>query len=146
MNRGTLGSIGAVIAGALTGVVLSIGTDIMLRAIGIFPALGRAMSDSHFVLATAYRTIYGVIGGYVTARLAPTRPMLHALVLGSLGFVASIVGAVATWNSVPSLGPHWYPIALIVLALPPAWAGGKLRLLQMRRQEFPIERHSSDAM
>jgi hypothetical protein len=72
--------------------------------------------------------------------------MLHALVLGSLGFVASIVGAVATWNSVPSLGPHWYPIALIVLALPPAWAGGKLRLLQMRRQEFPIERHSSDAM
>jgi hypothetical protein len=132
MNRNTLRSIGAVVAGALMGIVLSIGTDMLLRAARIFPALGQPMSNSLFLLATSYRTVYGVVGAYVTARLAPTRPMLHALVLGSLGLVASTAGAVATWNSVPSLGPHWYPLALIALAIPTAWLGGKLRLMQMR--------------
>ena len=132
MNKNTLRSIGAVAAGALVGIILSIGTDTMLRVAQIFPALGRPMSNSLFLLATAYRTVYGVAAAYITARLAPSRPMLHALVLGSLGLAASTVGAVVTWNSVPSLGPHWYPLALIALAIPPAWLGGKLRLMQLR--------------
>jgi len=72
----------------------------------IFPALGQP-SNSLFLLATAYRTVCGVAGAYITPRLAPTRPMLHAVVLGSLGLAASTVGAVVTWNSVPSLGSHW---------------------------------------
>ena len=90
------------------------------------------MPDAFFLLATTYRTVYGVAGSYVAARLAPSRPMGHALVLGATGLVVSIVGAVATWNKVPSLGPHWYPLALVVLAMPPAWAGGKLRMMQLR--------------
>ena len=53
--------------------------------------------------------------------------MLHAMVLGFLGLAANVAGAVATWSRVPSLGPHWYPVALTALALPTAWAGGKLR-------------------
>ena len=44
--------------------------------------------------------------------------------------VLAVVGAVVTWNK--DLGPHWYPLALIVTALPCAWVGGKLRLMQMR--------------
>jgi hypothetical protein len=134
MNKNILRSIGAVVAGALAGIILSIGTDMLLRAVGVFPALGQPMSNLLFLLATAYRTVYGVLGAYITARLAPTKPLLHALVLGSLGLVVSTVGAVATWNSVPSLGPHWYPLALIALAIPPAWLGGKLRLMQMRER------------
>jgi hypothetical protein len=125
-------SIGAVVAGALTGIVLSIGTDALLRAAGVFPTLGQPMSDALFLLATTYRTVYGVAGSYITARLAPDRPMGHALVLGAIGLAVSIVGAVATWNKLPSLGPHWYPLALLVLAMPPAWVGGKLRMLQLR--------------
>ena len=76
-------SIGAVLAGFLAVVILSLGTDLALHAAGIFPALGDRMSDSLFVLATVYRTIYAVLGGYITARLAPNRPMEHALVGGS---------------------------------------------------------------
>jgi hypothetical protein len=30
----------------------------------------------------------------------------------------------ATWNK--NLGPHWYPIALVILAIPQCWLGGKL--------------------
>jgi hypothetical protein len=90
------------------------------------------VSDGPLVLATAYRIVFGVVGSYVTARLAPDRPMLHAMIGGVLGFVVSIAGAVATWNRGPAFGPHWYPVALIVIALPCAWLGGKIRVMQER--------------
>ena len=125
-------SIGALFAGFLVVVILSIGADIALRAMGIFPRLGEAMSDRFFLLATVYRTVFGVVGSYITARLAPDRPMQHALLGGVVGLVLSIVGAVATWSRGSEFGPHWYPLALIVLALPTAWMGGRLRLMQVR--------------
>jgi len=81
------------------------------------------------LLATFYRFIFGVIGSYLTARLAPYKPMQHALFGGFLGLALSILGAAVTWNL--GLGPHWYPVALIVLALPQAWLGGNLRLTQL---------------
>jgi len=82
------------------------------------------------VLATTYRIVYAILGSYVIARLAPNRPMQHALLGGAIGLLVSIIGAVATWNR--DLGPHWYPVALAVTALPCAWLGGKLRLMQLR--------------
>jgi hypothetical protein len=118
-------SIGAVLAGIVTGVALSIGTDLVMHALGYLPSLGERASDESLLVATVYRTVYGVLGAYITACLAPYQPMLHALVLGGLGFVVSIAGAAATWNKGPAFGPHWYPLALIVLALPTAWAGGR---------------------
>ncbi len=120
--------IGAVLAGALAGIVLSVGTDGLLRAAGIFPPLGQRMADSLLLLATAYRCVYGVAGAYITARLAPDRPLAHAMVLGFIGLIACIAGAVATWNGGPALGPHWYPLALVATAVPCAWVGGTLRL------------------
>jgi hypothetical protein len=47
--------------GCLAVVVLSIGTDIVLHKLGIFPPLGQKMAD---------RTVYGIIGSYLRARLA----------------------------------------------------------------------------
>src|SRR5712692_8945357 len=125
-------SIGAVIAGILVGALLAIGTDEVLHLTRVFPPWDQPASDALLLLATAYRTIYSVAGSYVTARLAPNRPMLHALVLGVLGLAVSIVGTVVTWNKGPAFGPHWYPIALVVLAMPQCWAGGKLYEMQLR--------------
>ena len=127
-------SIAAVLAGMFVGVLLTIGTDVVLHIVGVFPLWGQSMADfdGALLLATVYRTIYGIAGSYIAARLAPYRPMLHALILGAIGLAVSIIGTVVTWNRGPAFGPHWYPLALIVLALPQAWAGGKLRLLQLR--------------
>lgn len=125
-------SIGAIVTGILVGVVLSLGTDAGLRAVGIFPATG-TMSDGLFAIATVYRTIYGVLSCYIAARLAPSRPMKHALVLGAIGLAVSLVGAVVTWNMEPPLGPHWYPLALVVLAMPQAWVGGALREMESKK-------------
>jgi hypothetical protein len=118
-------SVGAILAGFVSVVILSIATDAILHATGVFPALGVQMSDGLFLLATVYRTVYGTFGSWLTARLAPNRPMEHALVGGAIGTVIATIGAIATWNQ-PQLGPHWYPVILIVLAMPSAWAGAKL--------------------
>ncbi len=114
----------------------SIGAVLAGIAAGIFAPLGQRppMSDQLFLLATAYRIVYGIVGSCIIARLAPDRPMLHALVGGGIGFAVSIVGAVATWNHEPPLGPHWYSLALAVTALPCAWLGGKLRVMQNASQ------------
>jgi hypothetical protein len=89
--------------------------------------------DGALLLATVYRILFGVAGSYVTARLAPDRPLQHALLGGVIGLGLSIAGAAATWNKGPAFGPHWYPLALVFTALPTAWIGGKLCLMQLRR-------------
>jgi hypothetical protein len=132
MNKNTLRSIGAVIAGMLAIIVLSIGTDVVLHLAGVFPPWGQSVADALLLLATVYRTVYGIAGGYITAGLAPDRPMQHALVLGAIGLAVCIVGAVVTWNKGPAFGPHWYPLALVVLAMPQCWAGGRLRVMELR--------------
>ena len=137
-------SIGAVLAGLLAIFVLSIGTDVALHAAGIYPRLGERMSDELFVLATAYRILYGVAGSYLTARLAPDRPMQHALTLGAIGLVLSTAGAVAMWDA----GPAWYSLAIIAIAMPCAWAGGKLdgmsgRVVRAQAEEQKLRRRSA---
>jgi hypothetical protein len=118
--------IGAVFAGLVAVVVPSFSTDLALHAGGIFPPQGQPMSSALFLLATAYRIVYGVAGGYIAARLAPDRPMAHALALGWIGLAFSTIGAFTTWNRGPEFGPKWYPIVLVVSAIPCAWAGGRL--------------------
>lgn len=122
--------IGAVLAGLLFVIIITTATDVLMHATGVFPPPGEPMPDSQFVLPLAYRLIYSIIGGYITARLAPDHPVKHALVLGSIGFVLALGGTVATWNRGPAFGPKWYPLLLTATAIPTAWLGGKL----MRRR------------
>lgn len=130
-QRRTGRSIAALLAGFVVVVILSLATDAVLHATGIFPHLGRSMSGALFLLATTYRTLYAVLGSYMTARLAPNRPMQHALLGGVIGLALSVLGTVVTWNKT-ELGPHWYPLALVATAIPAAWVGGKLRMMQLR--------------
>jgi hypothetical protein len=122
----------ALFAGFFAVVLLSVGTDMAMHASGVFPPSGEPMSSALFLLATAYRMAYGITGSFIAARLAPNRPMKHALALGGVGLALSILGAAATWNSGPAFGPHWYPLALIVTAMPCAWLGGRLGSLAFR--------------
>jgi len=125
-------SIGAIFAGFAFVIIVTLATDQLLHVTGVFPPWGASMAgyDAALLLATAYRIVYGIAGSYVTARLAPDRPMQHALLGGFIGLALSIVGAAVTWNGGPAFGPHWYPLALVVTALPTAWAGGKLHIMR----------------
>jgi len=119
-------SVWALFAGFLFVVILSLVTDALFHKLGVFPPLGEYTPDKPLLLATAYRVIFGVIGSYITARLAPRNPMRHALIGGCIGFALGAVGAAVTWSR--NLGPHWYSVALIVFALPQSWLGAKLYL------------------
>jgi hypothetical protein len=123
-----LRSIGAVFAGLLFIFIVTTLIDVVLHATGVFPPWGKPMSDAMFGVATAYRIIISIAGCYIAARLAPRRPMLHALVLGVIGVVISAIGAAVTWNKGAVFGPHWYPLLLVIVAIPCAWVGGKAAL------------------
>ena len=120
-------SILAIVAGFLVTAVLSLGTDSILHAIGVYPPWLQPMSDGLFLVATAYRLVFTVLGGYVTAKLAPGSPLKHAVILGCIGFVFASLGAAATWNAGPELGPKWYPLLLVLTAIPCCWLGGQIR-------------------
>ena len=125
--RRLLRSTGAVLLGFVTVVVISLGTDQVLHVLQVYPPWGQPMYDPRLnLLALFYRSVYTVLGGYITARLAPQNPTRHALVLGVIGTVVGTAGAIAT---IPMhLGPSWYPIALALTGLPLTWLGGVLYL------------------
>lgn len=127
--KGTmLRSIGVVVGWIIAGVVVTLLTDFVFHAIHVFPPLGQPTPDGPLMLATVYRIVYSTAASYLIARFAPNRPMMHALIAGFIGLAANIAGAVATWNNSAVFGPHWYPLALVVTALPCAWLGAKIHL------------------
>ena len=124
MNKTTLKSIWAVVAGVLTIIIVTTLVDILLHVAHVYPPMDQPLTDALALLASVYRLVISVAGAYLTARLAPNRPMRHALILGYVGVGLGLLGAVATWNL--GLGPHWYPVSLVVAAVPQCWLGGRL--------------------
>lgn len=125
----TLKSIGAVLAGVLFIIIASTLVDVVLHLAHFFPAMDKPINDFQALVATLYRVVISIAGGYLTAKLAPGRPMLHAMMLGCVGTVLGVIGVCVTWNL--GLGPRWYALALAVLAFPQCWAGGKLYLRKL---------------
>jgi peptidoglycan/LPS O-acetylase OafA/YrhL len=124
-------SAGAVAAGFIVTALASTAADAVMHATGIFPSAPRLMSDSLFALASAYRAVFTVAGGYVTARLAPDRPMRHALILAGIGLVAGLMGVVAYYAIGGSeLGPAWYAISIPIEAIPCVLLGAKFAALR----------------
>jgi hypothetical protein len=123
-------SVWAVVAGVIFIVVVTTLADILLHVARIFPPMDQPINDSLALLATSYRIVISVAGAWLTARLAPDKPMKHAMTLGYVGVILGLIGVVATWNK--GLGPRWYPIALVVLAIPQCWVGGKIYTAQSR--------------
>jgi len=121
-------SIWAVVAGVLVIIVVTTLVGIVLHITGVFPPMDQPINDALALVATSYRIVISVGGAWLTARLAPDKPMKHAMILGYVGFVLGLVGVVATWNL--GLGPRWYPISVAVLAIPQCWAGGRICEMQ----------------
>jgi hypothetical protein len=120
-----LRSAGALLAGFVVVIGLSLATDQLLHVLEVYPPWGQPMHEPSLnLLALSYRVVYAIAGSYLAARLAPRAPMGHALALGCIGLALSTAGALAAIEL--DLGPSWYPIALALTALPCAWLGGAL--------------------
>jgi hypothetical protein len=124
-----LRSILAIVAGFVAIAVLSLGTDAALVAAGVMPPHGQPVDTGLLALSLAYVAVFAIAGCWLAAYLAPGRPMLHALILGALGLAFNVFGAVG----MRGLYPGWYLAAGVVLTLPYAWVGGKLREMQLAR-------------
>ena len=129
INKSTKQSIWAVFAGVLVVIVVTTLVDVVMHVTGIFPPLDVPIDNRMSLIATSYRVVIGILGAYVTAKLAPANPMKHAMILGVIGTILATVGVVVSWGS--TLGPAWYPIALAALAIPQSWLGGRLYRMTM---------------
>jgi hypothetical protein len=119
-------SIIAVIAGFVAVAGLSLATDQLFHVLEVYPPWGQPMYGTGlYLLALSYRIVYTVLGGFITARLAPRAPLRHVIVLGIIGLIAGSAGVVVAMT-MGDLGPTWYPIAIAVTAYPCTWLGGWL--------------------
>ena len=119
-------SVFAISAAIVANAGLSLGTDQVFHTVGVYPPWGQPMHDAWLnLLALSYRIVFGVLAGYLVARLAPRAPMRHAAVLGAIALVLSTLGAVGAITQY-DLGPAWYPIALAVTAFPCVWFGATI--------------------
>ncbi|WP_434478117.1 hypothetical protein [Gemmatimonas sp.] len=109
---------------------LSVGTDMVLRMAvpSLFEVDGSTTSAPILLLTIAYVGLYATLGCYLAARMAPSAPMRHALVLGVLGLAFNVAGAVSIWAQYPV----WYHVMSLLLVMVWAWLGGR-----MREQEAP---------
>ncbi|HYW07324.1 MAG TPA: hypothetical protein VE913_10230 [Longimicrobium sp.] len=124
-------SIRAIVIGFVTIAVLSFGADAILYLFvpERFDTEGAMESIPLLILMMVYVGVFAVVGCYVTARLAPRRPMWHALGLGGIGLIFNIVGTFANWNDAPA----WYHVVSVGMVMPYAWLGGYIRERELLR-------------
>ena len=125
-------SVWAVVAGILFAVILTTLVDLAFHAAGVYPPMPEPLDNNGALLATSYRVVIGIVGAWITARLAPSKPMKHALVAGGIGALVALIGAAVTWNK--NLGPHWYALLLAALSLPQSWVGARVFGIQRDRR------------
>ena len=122
MNKFTsvLKSIGAVIAGYLISAILTALTIAVLGA--LFPESYQPENIRWVVFNVIYGCVFAVVGGYIVARLAPSRPFIHATVLGVLMAIFALLTGYAVSVTPPSPDyanqPGWYYPVLAVTVLP----------------------------
>jgi hypothetical protein len=127
LRRSTL----AVAAGFVLPLILSRSADILLESTGVFPTVAQQRADGFDVLwmnilALCYRMAFGVLGGYVTAAVAPNRPARHVHLLAIIATAVAVISniAVATIPATANVLPAWFAVALVLIAYPSTWLGG----------------------
>jgi hypothetical protein len=127
-----LKSIWAVFAGFAVATALALGADYLVMAAAPQYADPQARVGNAGLLAAmlAYTALFGAAGAWVTAWLAPRRPMMHAVILGVIALLLALTATTVFWATAPA----WYHVLSVLLVLPAAWAGGWLFARPGRRR------------
>jgi hypothetical protein len=125
-----LRSLVAIVAGFLfTGVGIILTTGALHTAFAdVYPPPPlRLEAPAALAMELSVVALFAIAGCWLAARLAPARPMRHALILGALAFAVGIPNTISAWAQAPA----WYHLLHLVLVLPFAWVGGRMRQLQL---------------
>ena len=122
-------SILAVVTGFLVIGLLAFATGKAAQAAfpGVFDANGATFNTLACLGTLLYVGVYATFGCWLAARMAPSHPMRHALILGVLGLLFNIMGAWMTRDAVPV----WYNVAGVLTTMLWAWLGGAIRERQL---------------
>ena len=125
-------SILAIVVGFVLTGALNVGTNTVLSRVApeMVPPPGTPNTNTAALLVICgYVALFGVLGCYVTARLAPSRPLLHALIMGAIALAMSIPVTISVWNDTPA----WFNVYNLLAVMPYAWLGGTLRERELAR-------------
>jgi len=125
-------SVLAIVAGFLFIGLLAFATDGVAHTLrpDIFGPNSSTSNVPYLVIAIIYVGVYATVGCWLAAVIAGRWPMRHALILGVLGLVFNLVAVPGMWR----LFPHWYTVVSLILVMPFAWLGGRLREWQLERR------------
>jgi hypothetical protein len=105
----------AVGAGFFATQILTLGADIALD------------DQASVAVKVAYTAALACLAGYITARIAIRRPVLHAFILSLILLALSAAIAFITWDTASS---RFHTLTLL-LTVPVTVLGGKLREIQL---------------
>ena len=120
-----LRSIVAVVVGYLS---LSICVMVLLVvALALVPAWQGTVTGGYLATNIMLSIISAAIGGWVCARLAPSRPLLHGNILGLIALALGILYALSPMeDGGRSQPPGWYAPMLAMLAWPSVVLGTQI--------------------
>jgi hypothetical protein len=126
-----LRSVVAIGAGFFATSVLALVGDYGLRAWmpGEFGPEGSLPGAKILAITLICTGVFGAIGGYIAARIAQLRPVMHSAIVGGIVLALTALATVFTWAAAPA----WYHLATLAMVLPVAVLGGKFREMQMKQ-------------
>jgi hypothetical protein len=137
-EAGMVRSIGAVAAGCLAMMVLALSASQLVRQSVPQHIISGGDPEAPetlvllFLLAAAGAAV--MAGSFLAGRVAPRRPMLHALVVGGIAYMVSLAVTAILWTE----APRWFHMAAVLLQVPAAWLGGLLLARRHRATAFPF--------
>ena len=123
-------SIIAVVAGFVVVMVVIVagtaGVAVLIIPGGLDAARTTVPPPTYIAAHLLVSAMGALLGGWVTARMAPDREMLHVFALAVLVFLKS-VPALAGYGNPDGLQPTWYVYTLPIVSVAGAIFGGWLR-------------------
>ncbi len=126
MNKNISKSIGVIILAFIVNALLSMLTDFLLEAIGVLPNPEKGLFETRAILFVLfYRAVYTVLTGFIVSRLAPDRPTLHAIILGAIGIIITLL-AISN-PEIAQKSKLWFGYALAAITIPCLLVGVKIQ-------------------
>jgi hypothetical protein len=126
MKNNVLKSIGVLLLAFVVNGLLSVVTDFLLESTGVLPDPSKGLFETWaIILVLFYRAVYTVFTGFIIAKLAPSKPVLHALILGLIGTVVTILAVSSP--TFAGKAPLWFGYTLAAITIPAMILGVKIR-------------------